>query len=114
MGVLLLFPALEQAAIAGARATARQKCAIVAIAAQRYRLQHGRLPESLAEIDDDLLDASSERAAQLTDPFNGQLLRYKMEETRVVIYSVGDNKQDDGGDLIPKRELLDIGFSLNR
>ena len=49
-GVLLLLPALQQVAIAGARATARQNSAIAVIATERYRLKHGRLPESLTEI----------------------------------------------------------------
>jgi hypothetical protein len=114
--VLNLLPALDAASIAGARATARQKCAIVAIAAQRYRLKHDRFPTSLAEIDDTLLGVSSNRAAQLTDPFNGNPLRYKMEDTRIVIYSVGRNEKDDGGDVDFDQPPppLDFGFTLKR
>ncbi len=114
--VLNLLPALDAASNAGARATARQKCATVGIAAHRYRLMHGRLPNSLAEIDDTLLGVSSDRAAQLTDPFDGKPLRYKTEETQTVIYSVDKNGLDDGGDVDrdnPPRPL-DIGFTLKR
>ena len=88
----------------------------MAIAAQRYRLKHDRFPTSLAEIDDTLLGVSSNRAAQLTDPFNGNPLRYKMEDTRIVIYSVGRNEKDDGGDVDFDQPPppLDFGFTLKR
>ena len=114
--VMTLAPAMEQASIAGARGTARQKCAIAGLAAQRYRLKHGRLPTSLAEIDNNLLGVSSNRSAQLTDPFDGKPLRYKTEDTRIVIYSVGRNEKDDGGDIDFDNPPapLDVGFSLKR
>jgi hypothetical protein len=112
-GVLLIMPAFS--GIDGARVTARQRCAIAAVAAQRYRLKHGQFPNSLTEIDAGFLGASSEPSVQLTDPFDGQPLRYKMEETRVVIYSVGSNQQDDGGHWgLETREPRDVGFTLKR
>ncbi|MBT4864485.1 MAG: hypothetical protein HON53_05100 [Planctomycetaceae bacterium] len=112
-GVLLIMPAFS--GIDGARVTARQRCAIAGIATQRHWLKHGRLPNSLAEIDAELLGDSSEPSVQLTDPFNGQPLRYMMEETRVVIYSVGSNQQDDGGHCgLKTREPRDVGFTLKR
>jgi len=111
--VLLIFPASEQAAIASARAEARQKCAI---AAQRFRLQRGRLPDSLANIGQGLLGSFSEPSAKLIDPFDGQPLRYKTEETRVVIYSIGENELDDGGDCDrdDQQRPLDVKFSVKK
>lgn len=104
----------EQLAFAGARAEARQRCANTALAAQRFRLQHGRLPNSLAEIEQVFLGKGSQPSAQITDPFTGQPLRYKSHPTRVLIYSVGGNAQDDGGVQDPDlgRAFDDIGFSL--
>jgi len=114
-GVLLLFSSTEDSAIAGARTDARQKCIIVAIAAERFRLRYGRLPDSLAEIGQEFLGASEE-PLDLIDPFDGQPLRFKSEETRIVIYSIYENEQDDGGDCdryIPPPPL-DVGFSVNK
>lgn len=114
--VLLLLPGVEQAAIAGARAEARQKCANAAIAAQRFRLQRGQLPDSLANIGQELLGSLSEPSAALIDPFDGQPLRYKTEPARVLIYSIGENKQDDGGDCDrdDQQRPLDVGFSVKK
>lgn len=113
---LLLLPATEHAAVAGAQADARQKCTNAAIAAQRYRLQSGRLPDSLTDIGPRLLGPAAEPSARLVDPFDGQPLRYKIEETRVLIYSVGRNAQDDGGDCDrdAQRQPPDVGFSISR
>jgi hypothetical protein len=108
-------PALRRVAIAGAQATAKQNSAIAAIATERYRLKHGRLPESLTKIDDEFLGDSSGRSQQLTDPFSGAPLLYKIEDTRLVIYSVGENKKDDGADVdAEEKRPQDVGFSLKR
>jgi hypothetical protein len=116
MGVLLLLPAMDAVGIAGARATARQRCANAAIATQRHQLKHGDWPDSLANVEQQFFGSSAQQAEQLIDPFNGEPLRYKVEETRVMIYSVGENKQDDGGEfnVDDPQQLLDIGFSLKK
>lgn len=121
-GVVTLLPALRQASVAGARGETRQKCLIAAIAAERYRLQHHRYPESLAEIKSLLANGPTAEAVDMLDPFDGRPLRYKVEKQRLVIYSVGDDKKDDGGDVdrdeqpsgnVP-RAPLDIGIAIKR
>lgn len=114
--VLLVLPTFQRAALSSARAEAVQRCANLAIAAQRYRMQHGRIVGSLANIDQKFLGAPSEPSAQFTDPFDGQLLRLKLEPTRVVIYSIGENWQDDGGDCdsYGDHPRLDVGFVLKK
>ncbi|HTI50523.1 MAG TPA: hypothetical protein VL475_06220 [Planctomycetaceae bacterium] len=115
-GVQMMLPALEQGAVAGARAEARQKCAVAVIALQRYRLAHGRLPESLEEMKGHIPGAATEGGTALVDPFDGKPLRYKIEEARVHIYSVGENAIDDGGDIgfgaTGASRPLDVGFSF--
>jgi hypothetical protein len=67
---------------------ARLRCAIVAIAAERYLLTNKRWPEKLA----DLVPA---QLAQLpTDPFNGQSLQYDRLKDGVKISSVGRDSED--------------------
>jgi len=118
MGVLLLMPAIEQTAMAGIRAETRQKCLVAAIAVQRFRLQHGREPESLSEVESLIPPAEGSGEGPLVDPMDGQPLRYKRTENRILIYGVGDNATDDGGDLDPdgqgQRQPLDFGVSIKK
>ena len=93
MALPLLVPALGQGLTASMRAEARQNCAI---AAQLYRPQHGTLPLSLADLTEFLPGDESQKPSWLADPFDGQPLRFKSEETRLLIYSIGQNLVDDG------------------
>jgi ABC-type transport system involved in multi-copper enzyme maturation permease subunit len=88
---------------------ARLRAAIVALAIERYRRQHGRWPDSLAELVPDKL------AAIPADPYDGQPLRYRRNSDGVIIYSVGPDKVDDGGKLDrnkPGSTGRDIGIQL--
>ncbi|GEM_PF-6481394 len=62
-----------------------------AIAIERHRLRHGSLPGSLDEIDEDL------RAIEPLDVIANAPLRYRVEGDSFVLYSVGDDRDDDGG-----------------
>jgi hypothetical protein len=112
--VLLMLPAFEKVVNAGARADARHKCTDVGIAVWRFRQKYGRTPESLADIDRRLLGGSAAQAPDLTDPFDANVLRYRVEAARIVIYSVGDNGKDDGGECNrdEQGQSVDIGFVL--
>jgi len=117
MGVLLLTPATEQVAIAGIRAETRQKCLVAALAVQRFRLQHGQLPESLSEVESLIPAAEGTGEGALVDPMVGRPLRYKVTENRILIYGVGDNQLDDDGDVDPEgqeRQPLDCGVSMKK
>lgn len=93
--------------------TVRQRSLIAILAAQRHRLRHGELPNSLAEIDEDLLTLPVE---SFIDPFTGEALRFKNADVGITIYSVGSNLVDDDGSCeIPERgDSLDIGATLPR
>ena len=116
MSVMLLLPALEHTVVAGARAEARQNCVTAMIAAQRYRLQYGKLPTSLADINALIPGDPDERSSRLTDPFDGLPLRFKSEDNRLLIYSVGENNTDDGGIVdgngAPRKG--DVGYSIGK
>jgi hypothetical protein len=70
---------------------AKLRTACTAIAVERYRLATGRLPESPGELVPAYLDSVGK------DPFDGKDLRYKRLEAGFVVYSVGEDGQDDGG-----------------
>jgi hypothetical protein len=85
------------------------KCAIAALAAERFRQAKGRWPDKLQELVPDYL-----RAVPI-DPFDGKELRVRQLSDGIVIYSVGPDGQDNGGSLsrlhVPPPET-DIGFRL--
>lgn len=89
----LLTPAVEKTATACWRSTAHCRCAAVALACERHRRAHGRWPDRLEELTPALLPAVP------LDPLDGQPLRYRRLPDGAVVYSVGTNRNDDGGNL---------------
>jgi len=73
------------------------------LAVERYRLANDALPDSLSTLVPKFLDAVP------IDPFDGQPLRYKKLAKGCVVYSVGEDGKDDGGD-----EKKDITFTVER
>jgi hypothetical protein len=88
---------------------ARLRCASVALAAERYRRQQAHWPQSLADL------VPRHLKAVPLDPFDGKPLRYRRTDTGAIIYSVGEDGRDDGGDTQPrpgKSVPRDIVFTL--
>jgi hypothetical protein len=79
------------------------------VAAERYRLARGTWPPALDALVPDLL------AKVPADPFDGEPLRYRRLDDRIVVYSVGDDGRDDGGETESTSSTgtsRDIGFRL--
>ncbi len=70
---------------------ADQEGILAALAVLRYQRQHGHLPETLEELVGEFLDKTPR------DPIDGQPLRYKVKGEDFLLYSVGTNQIDDGG-----------------
>jgi hypothetical protein len=108
--VRLVGPSLERVAAACQRSHAQLRCAIAALAAERYRQAHGRWPESLdALVQDGLLTGVP------ADPYDGAPLRLRRLGDGLVVYSVGPDRHDDGGTIDrknPNAEGSDLGFRL--
>lgn len=112
MGVLMMFPAIDASIEAGARAAARQRCLIASIAARRFQLQHGNLPTTLDDLKSLL---PGDDPALLNDPFTGQPLLFRFQDNSSLIYSVGRDLQDDGGDVTSSEDSAapaDVGFLI--
>lgn len=73
------------------RKIAKIRAARVGIAVQRYRLKTGNLPDALEDLVPIYIDAVPE------DPYDGRSLRYDELETGFVVYSIGEDRKDDGG-----------------
>jgi competence protein ComGC len=108
--VRLLAPAMDKIAQAVQRSYAQQRCAIVALAAERFRRKNNRWPASLDE-----LKTAGLLTEIPTDPFVGGPLKWKRTENGVIIYTVGPDMTDNGGVFDranPVKAGTDYGFQL--
>jgi hypothetical protein len=90
----LLAPAMDKIADACRRHHAMLRCAIAALAMERYRKEKGRWAESLAE-----LVAAGYLKAVPTDPTDGKPLRLKRTADGWLVYAIGVDGTDHGGTL---------------
>jgi hypothetical protein len=106
--VKLVAPSMVKPARAVCRTKAMLRCTIVAMALERYRLSHGRWPDSLAALVPEYIPWVP------TDPYDGAPLRFRRKTDRVVVYSVGVDGQDNDGNVgeNPYIPGTDIGFRL--
>jgi hypothetical protein len=97
---LLLIPTLDAALAATARGNAQSEAAATAIAIEQYRRQQGTLPERLEQLVPEFLPQLP------ADPFNGQPLRYVMQPDHYLLYSVGQDGVDNGGQTESQRDVV--------
>lgn len=93
------------------RTTGLVRCAALAIATERFRLREGEFPTRLQDLVPDFLDEVP------TDPFSGKAMLMTETEQGIVIYSVGENGTDDGGQVVPRQGIgrsIDVGLRLLR
>jgi hypothetical protein len=89
----LLFPALAKSAERVAQTQTAVNQARIAIALERYRLRHGHFPDSLVMLAPDFISVLPH------DLINGQPLKYRpADDGQFILYSVGWNEKDDGGE----------------
>jgi hypothetical protein len=82
---------------------AQLRCTVVALAAEQFRRRESRWPASLDELVPQFL------AAVPHDPYDQQPLKLARLADGIVVYSVGRNRNDDGGEL---RGGADVGVRL--
>lgn len=102
----MLMPAVGAARRTEYAGIVRNDLAQAALAAERFRLAHGRLPVSIDELN------RHQPALDVVDRFNGETLRYVPDEDRhgYTLYSLGPNGVDDGG--LDDRNAGDIVFRV--
>jgi hypothetical protein len=86
-----IIAALSAAYNAYFKCEARRRTLLTAIAAERYRQAHGSLPAQLSDLVPDYLDTVP------GDPFTRDPLRYRVEDTGAIIYSLGIDGTDNEG-----------------
>ncbi|HEY1379613.1 MAG TPA: hypothetical protein VGF55_22610 [Gemmataceae bacterium] len=106
----LLVPAVDKVARACQRNHALLRCAVVMIAAERYRKAKGQWPAT----PDDLVKAGLLKAVP-GDPFAaGQAIKFAKAADGLIVYSVGEDGVDNGGklDKNPTKAGADYGLRL--
>ena len=83
-----------------------QRMTVTAIALKRFQLKHGNLPEKLADLSPEFL------VSVPVDVVDGQPLHYrKNTDGTFVLYSVGENGVDDGGDSSSEKAATSSNFN---
>jgi len=91
----LLFPAVAKARMKSAYAQTVVDEAMVACALERYRLAHGEFPQTLEVLTPQFIGKIP------NDVFTGGPLKYQRNgDGRFLLYSVGWNEKDDGGQVV--------------
>jgi hypothetical protein len=91
--LLILMPSLKGCYAASQRVAQERDATFVALALTLFHRQHGAWPERLDELVPNLLPVIP------ADRFTGEPLRYRVVEGRPVVYSVGPDKVDNGGQM---------------
>lgn len=105
---LLIVPAVGACADAAGYNEGARDAARVAVAIERFRHSEGRLPSKLDEL------VPSHLRALPIDPGDGAQLRYRIDSTEYLVYSVGADAVDDGGRPAPPGQRGDIVVRVRR
>jgi len=83
--------------------------AVTALALKRYELRNGHYPSALAQLVPDFVPAVPR------DPVDGQPLRYRINsDGTFLLYSIGEDGVDDGGDPSPASDTKSKSFSWRK
>ena len=107
--VHMLLPSYSRAVELHVETVARLRCAAAGLAAERFRLDNDQFPDSIDVLVPQYLDAVP------IDPFDQQPIRLAVNDDGIVIYSVGPDRVDDGGDVTAGEHGIrppDRGFRL--
>ncbi|MBI3874719.1 MAG: hypothetical protein HY300_01865, partial [Verrucomicrobia bacterium] len=98
----MIMPFVGRAMFKAMRTQTQRELTVAAIALKRHQLRHGRFPASLDALVPDFLPALP------VDFMDGQPLRYRLNaDGSFLLYSVGDDFKDDGGngEMMPDKKL---------
>ena len=76
-----------------AKCAAQNRALQAALAAERYRLEHGKWPTKLEDVSPAFLQKVP------VDPFDEKPIRYTIWSDGIKVWCVGENQSDDGGDV---------------
>lgn len=106
----IMFPGSDRVIMAELRSLTAYRATVVLFLLHQYYGMHKTWPASISDI------SIGEQFNCLSDPFSGQAFRYKMQGASFVLYSVGEDYVDNGGQHEPwnrwtqTREGVDFVF----
>jgi hypothetical protein len=92
---LISIPNFSRAAQTAIRAETERQLTLAALAITRFEMRHGKFPSGFEELVPEFL------AAEPWDPMSGKPLGYRLKDGGFVVYSVGEDGIDNGGDATP-------------
>lgn len=98
----LTLPSLEAFAVAISRNEAERDATRMAVAIERFRRVHGSVPSKLEVLVPQLI------AVVPIDPFSSRPLVYRPTTSEYLVYSIGSNGVDDGGENDPAKLTDDL------
>ena len=104
-------PAMSRIGVVDLKIQGHLDLAQAATAIERYRLAEGKLPGRLEELVGEYLEEVP------IDPFNGKPIKYKRTEPGYVLYSIGEDCEDNGGverDKEKRDQPWDVTFIVPR
>lgn len=88
------------------RVETAKRVTLTAIALKRYQLRHGNYPPDLNSLVPEFVSTVP------LDPVDGRPLRYRQKaDGTFLLYSVGENGRDDGGDPSPEKGVTSSSFN---
>ena len=88
------------------RVEAAKQTVVAAIALKQYQLEHGNYPDGLNSLVPEFVSKVP------LDPVDGQPLRYRRNaDATFLLYSVGENGKDDGGDPSLEKDATSSSFN---
>ncbi|QVL32026.1 hypothetical protein KIH39_24850 [Telmatocola sphagniphila] len=90
----LYLPPINKLVFSNYRAQGWLRSTVCGLAAERFRIVNKRWPNNLEELVPNFLEKVEE------DPYTGKPLLFKRLNDGIVIYSVGQDLKDDGGDVL--------------
>jgi type II secretory pathway pseudopilin PulG len=103
-----VIPNIESAFETAILAQARMRAAAAAVAIERYRRKHGRLPATLDDLAPEFLSAVP------ADPFDGKPVRFVVRDGEYTVYSISKDGQDNGGQEMETTGEPDVTFTVPR
>lgn len=79
------------------RVIASYRAACIVLQLHAFRARVGRWPRNLQDL------SVARQSELLTDPFSGEPFRYRLRDQAPVLYSVGENGRDDGGEVVRRK-----------
>ncbi|MFQ5730423.1 MAG: hypothetical protein ACE5KM_00565 [Planctomycetaceae bacterium] len=103
--VVLIVPGYQQAMLNEDRITTRSRLGGIAVALERYRIANGKFPSKLTALSPRYLKKLP------CDVFSGKLFVFQRAKRGYLLYSVGGDGKDAGGDAVPPND--DIAVRMN-